>query len=220
MSFVAWDVAIVFGLAAAATYCNNWLVWPLYWLAQGTMFWALFVLGHDWWVDHCFCLFILEIFLCACANDLFCFINSFLVFGHGSFSNNPKLNSVAGHLLHSSILVPYHGWRISHRTHHQHHGHVENDESWHPLPERIYRSLESSTKKLSYTPYNLCYSYSSIINYLLNHNLDGSGVEVLESPVHILIQAVINLLQMREKMSSPLLLAGLQWLACFYVCQL
>lgn len=24
------------------------LVWPLYWLAQGTMFWALFVVGHDW----------------------------------------------------------------------------------------------------------------------------------------------------------------------------
>jgi predicted RNA-binding protein with PUA-like domain len=23
--------------------------------------------------------------------------------------------------------------RISHRTHHQNHGHVENDESWHPV---------------------------------------------------------------------------------------
>ncbi len=22
--------------------------WPLYWAAQGTMFWALFVVGHDW----------------------------------------------------------------------------------------------------------------------------------------------------------------------------
>lgn len=32
--------------------------------------------------------------------------------GHGSFSSNPKLNSVAGHLLHSSILVPYHGWYV------------------------------------------------------------------------------------------------------------
>lgn len=30
--------------------------------------------------------------------------------GHGSFSNDHKLNSVVGHLLHSSILVPYHGW--------------------------------------------------------------------------------------------------------------
>jgi omega-3 fatty acid desaturase (delta-15 desaturase) len=104
--------------------------------------------------------------------------------GHGSFSNNPKLNSVVGHILHSSILVPYHGWydgyypyvsyawlifvpncldakkdavfewncrRISHRTHHQNHGHVEKDESWHPLPERLYKSLDFMTKKLRFT---------------------------------------------------------------------
>ncbi|KAL3010445.1 hypothetical protein AAZX31_07G141900 [Glycine max] len=119
MSYVVRDVIAVFGLASAAAYLNNWLVWPLYWAAQGTMFWALFVLGHD------------------------C--------GHGSFSNNPKLNSVVGHLLHSSILVPYHGWRISHRTHHQHHGHVENDESWHPLPEKLFRSLDTVTRMLRFT---------------------------------------------------------------------
>ncbi|KAL0926291.1 hypothetical protein M5K25_002508 [Dendrobium thyrsiflorum] len=119
MSYVVRDVAVVFGLAAAAAYINSWVVWPLYWAAQGTMFWALFVLGHD------------------------C--------GHGSFSNNHKLNSVVGHLLHSSILVPYHGWRISHRTHHQNHGHVENDESWHPLSESVYKSLDTPTRKLRFT---------------------------------------------------------------------
>lgn len=48
VSYVLRDVAIVFGLAAGAAYLNNWLVWPLYWIAQGTMFWALFVVGHDW----------------------------------------------------------------------------------------------------------------------------------------------------------------------------
>lgn len=48
MSYVVRDVAVVFGLAAAAVYVNNWIVWPLYWAAQGTMFWALFVVGHDW----------------------------------------------------------------------------------------------------------------------------------------------------------------------------
>ncbi|OMO75994.1 Fatty acid desaturase, type 1 [Corchorus olitorius] len=106
MSYVVRDVVVVFGLAAVAAYFNNWVVWPLYWIAQGTMFWALFVLGHD------------------------C--------GHGSFSSNPALNSVVGHLLHSSILVPYHGWRISHRTHHQNHGHVENDESWHPVESSVF----------------------------------------------------------------------------------
>nr|GEW04705.1 omega-3 fatty acid desaturase, chloroplastic [Tanacetum cinerariifolium] len=81
MSYVLRDVVVVFGLAAVAAYFNNMVVWPLYWFAQGTMFWALFVLGHD------------------------C--------GHGSFSNNAKLNSVVGHILHSSILVPYHGWYVS-----------------------------------------------------------------------------------------------------------
>lgn len=48
MSYVVRDVVVVCGLAAAAAYLNNWVVWPLYWAAQGTMFWALFVLGHDW----------------------------------------------------------------------------------------------------------------------------------------------------------------------------
>uniref|UniRef100_A0A453AJH4 Fatty acid desaturase domain-containing protein n=1 Tax=Aegilops tauschii subsp. strangulata TaxID=200361 RepID=A0A453AJH4_AEGTS len=100
MGYVVRDVVVVLALAAAAARLDSWLAWPVYWAAQGTMFWALFVLGHD------------------------C--------GHGSFSNNAKLNSVVGHILHSSILVPYNGWRISHRTHHQNHGHVENDESWHP----------------------------------------------------------------------------------------
>ncbi|CAA3001485.1 Hypothetical predicted protein [Olea europaea subsp. europaea] len=29
--------------------------------------------------------------------------------GHGSFSENLNLNNIVGHILHSSILVPYHG---------------------------------------------------------------------------------------------------------------
>lgn len=48
MSYVVRDVAVVFGLAAVAAYFNSWAVWPFYWFAQSTMFWALFVLGHDW----------------------------------------------------------------------------------------------------------------------------------------------------------------------------
>ncbi|KAJ0551516.1 putative acyl-lipid Delta(12)-acetylenase [Helianthus annuus] len=48
MSYVVRDVVVVFGLAAVAAFFNNIVVWPLYWIAQSTMFWALFVLGHDW----------------------------------------------------------------------------------------------------------------------------------------------------------------------------
>ena len=61
--------------------------------------------------------------------------------GHQSFSNNRTLNDFVGNVVHSSILVPYHGWRISHRTHHANHGHVENDESWHPVSKGIFDNM-------------------------------------------------------------------------------
>nr|AEF80000.1 fatty acid desaturase 3 [Corylus heterophylla] len=119
LSYALRDIFVVVALVAAAIYFDSRTFFPLYWAAQGTMFWAIFVLGHD------------------------C--------GHGSFSDNPELNNVVGHILHSAILVPYHGWRISHRTHHQNHGNVENDESWVPLTEKLYKSLSYSTRLLRFT---------------------------------------------------------------------
>ncbi|KAM0884634.1 hypothetical protein ACQ4PT_030877 [Festuca glaucescens] len=94
LSYVARDLAAVAALALLAWGLDSWVVWPLYWAAQGTLFWALFVLGHD--------------------------------------------------------------WRISHRTHHQNHGHIDKDESWHPITENVYKELEPSTKKLRFSlPYPL-----------------------------------------------------------------
>eukprot|EP00746_Dinoflagellata_sp_MGD_P001303 gnl/MRDRNA2_/MRDRNA2_102459_c0_seq1.p1 gnl/MRDRNA2_/MRDRNA2_102459_c0~~gnl/MRDRNA2_/MRDRNA2_102459_c0_seq1.p1 ORF type:complete len:565 (-),score=50.96 gnl/MRDRNA2_/MRDRNA2_102459_c0_seq1:697-2391(-) len=61
--------------------------------------------------------------------------------GHQSFSNNKALNDFVGNIVHSSILVPYHQWRISHRKHHSSHGHVENDESWGPMTKTEYEKL-------------------------------------------------------------------------------
>lgn len=43
---LAFDVAVLAALYALAWHAPAWLVPPL-WLAQGTMLWALFVLGHD-----------------------------------------------------------------------------------------------------------------------------------------------------------------------------
>lgn len=83
--------------------------WPLFWFIQGTLFWALFVVGHD------------------------C--------GHGSFSRHRWVNDLVGHLSHSPILVPYHGWRISHRTHHANTGNIDTDESWYPVTESRYRNM-------------------------------------------------------------------------------
>ena len=55
--------------------------------------------------------------------------------GHGSFSRYKGLNHLVGHITHTFILVPYHSWRISHRTHHSNTGNIETDESWYPIVE-------------------------------------------------------------------------------------
>eukprot|EP00775_Hariotina_reticulata_P001283 gene1283-1626_t len=44
---VVFDVSIVATLAYLAHNYATWWSWPLYWAAQGTMMWAIFVLGHD-----------------------------------------------------------------------------------------------------------------------------------------------------------------------------
>jgi acyl-lipid omega-3 desaturase len=61
--------------------------------------------------------------------------------GHGSFSRHRWVNHLFGHLSHSPILVPYHGWRISHRTHHANTGNIDTDESWYPVTESRYRAM-------------------------------------------------------------------------------
>lgn len=39
--------------------------------------------------------------------------------GHQAFSSSRAINDTIGLILHSFLLVPYHGWRISHRIHHK-----------------------------------------------------------------------------------------------------
>lgn len=66
--------------------------------------------------------------------------------GHGSFSKYKWLNSIIGHISHSPLLVPYHGWRISHRTHHNNTGNIDKDESWYPILKSEYEKMDSLTK--------------------------------------------------------------------------
>lgn len=108
------DIAVIGLLYAIAYHFDSWLFFPIFWVMQGTMFWALFVVGHD------------------------C--------GHQSFSKHKWLNDLMGHICHSPILVPYHGWRISHRTHHKNTGSLENDESWYPIGESDYKQMDLLSK--------------------------------------------------------------------------
>jgi len=52
LSYVAWDLSLVsfcfFIMLVANNFPKiNFVMWPLYWIIQGTLFWAIFVLGHD-----------------------------------------------------------------------------------------------------------------------------------------------------------------------------
>lgn len=86
--------------------------------------------------------------------------------GHGSFSSNKKLNDVVGNITHSSILVPYHGWRISHRTHHANHGHVENDESWYPTSKSTYDNMVRAVWPSYICPLDRCLEFADSFLHL------------------------------------------------------
>jgi acyl-lipid omega-3 desaturase len=114
LAYFFLDLGLIAGLYAIAAYLDSWLFYPIFWLMQGTLFWSLFVVGHD------------------------C--------GHRSFSKYKWLNDLVGHLSHTPILVPFHGWRISHRTHHANTGNIDTDESWYPVPEAKYNEMSWAEK--------------------------------------------------------------------------
>ncbi|KAK3376869.1 delta-12 acyl-CoA desaturase [Lasiosphaeria ovina] len=47
--------------------------------------------------------------------------------GHGAFSASKTVNNWVGWILHSSLLVPYFSWQMSHSKHHKATGHMERD---------------------------------------------------------------------------------------------
>ncbi|ESO85881.1 hypothetical protein LOTGIDRAFT_74451, partial [Lottia gigantea] len=102
------DVVFVIGLYILGelllTYLPFWAVLvtaPVFWFAQGTMFTALFVIGHD------------------------C--------GHGSFSKYDLLNDTVGTVMHSFLMTPYYGWKVSHKNHHKNTGNIDKDEVFYPV---------------------------------------------------------------------------------------
>jgi omega-6 fatty acid desaturase / acyl-lipid omega-6 desaturase (Delta-12 desaturase) len=52
--------------------------------------------------------------------------------GHQSFSTSKILNDTVGWIVHSSLLVPYFSWKISHGKHHKATGHMDRDQVFRP----------------------------------------------------------------------------------------
>ncbi len=53
--------------------------------------------------------------------------------GHGAFSDNRKLETIIGYVLHSFLLVPYFSWQRSHSIHHRFTNHITDGETYVPL---------------------------------------------------------------------------------------
>lgn len=63
--------------------------------------------------------------------------------GHQSFSPSKVLNDTVGFLCHTSLLVPYFSWKISHGKHHKATGHMERDMVFVPKTKEQYCSRRS-----------------------------------------------------------------------------
>ncbi len=53
--------------------------------------------------------------------------------GHGAFSDNRKIETTIGYILHSILLVPYFSWQRSHAVHHRFTNHITDGETHVPL---------------------------------------------------------------------------------------
>ncbi|KAK2782532.1 hypothetical protein FQN52_000861 [Onygenales sp. PD_12] len=60
--------------------------------------------------------------------------------GHGAYSDYPLINDIIGWAVHSSLLVPYFSWQITHARHHRYTGHMEKDTAFVPSTEAEYRA--------------------------------------------------------------------------------
>lgn len=60
--------------------------------------------------------------------------------GHQSFSPSKTLNDTVGWICHSSLLVPYFSWKISHGKHHKATGNMDRDMVFVPKTREVYAS--------------------------------------------------------------------------------
>lgn len=114
-AYLARDLCCVFAIGYCGTCIGvpdalvhrPWLASPVYW-SQWAFYWfwqGTFMTGI-WVIAH------------EC--------------GHRAFSSKTIVNDTVGLLLHSTLLVPYHSWRISHGKHHTYTGNMHKDEVFVP----------------------------------------------------------------------------------------
>jgi len=77
--------------------------------------------------------------------------------GHGAFSDYKSVNDTVGWILHSSLLVPYHSWRLSHSKHHKATGHLSKDTVFVPRDKDAFFSLRGLANNSEDAPITTLY---------------------------------------------------------------
>lgn len=68
--------------------------------------------------------------------------------GHGAFSKHETINNCLGWVIHSSLLVPFFSWKITHARHHRYTGHITKDAVFVPQTEEELKENPSALNKL------------------------------------------------------------------------
>jgi omega-6 fatty acid desaturase (delta-12 desaturase) len=130
-SYVAMDLLGVATLAYCATYIGEapfwarFLLWPLYWACQVIFFplaLSTFCASVIFVLFHRYSKGVVMTGVWVLAHEC----------GHQAFSDYKWLNDAVGLVLHSALLVPYHGWRITHGAHHKNTNHQDRDQVFVP----------------------------------------------------------------------------------------
>ncbi|KZO92532.1 putative delta-12 fatty acid desaturase [Calocera viscosa TUFC12733] len=114
--YVIWDLSLIAALVYAFTQGNSYLqtlALPPYANAA-----AQFALWNAYW----FATGLVGTGVWILAHEC----------GHQAFSESKTINNAVGWVLHSSLGVPYHSWRISHGKHHAATGHLTRDQVFVP----------------------------------------------------------------------------------------
>ncbi|BEJ16247.1 hypothetical protein CspHIS471_0508520 [Cutaneotrichosporon sp. HIS471] len=88
--------------------------------------------------------------------------------GHQAFSTSKTINNFIGWIVHSSLLVPYHAWRISHSRHHASTGSLTRDEVFVPHT-RSDRGLPKPATEDEFIGINVPEESQSLIAEVLDH---------------------------------------------------
>lgn len=148
--------------------------------------------------------------------------------GHHAFSDYQLVDDTVGLILHSSLLVPYFSWKISHRRHHSNTGSLERDEVFVPKPKC---KIPWYSKYLNNPPGRL---FSLLVTLLLGwplylaFNVSGREYDRLachfdpHGPIYSQRERLLiyisdaSLLAVTSVVYKVAITKGLVWLVCIY----